>query len=97
VPSDGHTFDWGIDYAECTLLAFFRTHGAGGFVRALCPFDFALNRATGLRLTRTRTLAEGPPHCDFRLGGREPRARAGPASRPAVSARDFPSRAAVCA
>jgi hypothetical protein len=67
IDGDGKTFDWGADYLECGIVKFLHRQGADELAPYLCLTDYAVFGAMGIRLTRTMTLAEGNPKCDFRL------------------------------
>jgi hypothetical protein len=67
IPGDGKTFDYGVDYLECVSCKFLSKHGAPELAPYLCPVDILYSEALGWGLTRTQTLAEGAPKCDFRF------------------------------
>ena len=67
VDGDGQAFDWGVDYLECGIVKFLRSHGAAELAPYLCLLDYALLGALGIRLMRTQTLANGDGKCDFRF------------------------------
>ena len=67
VEGDGRTFDYGIDYLECASCKFFAKQSASEIAPYLCPVDILYSEALGWGLTRTMTLAEGAPKCDFRF------------------------------
>lgn len=67
VEGDDQEFDFGLDYTECAVLKFFNEKEAGKYMPYICLGDYAMFRAFGLGLTRTRTLANGAPVCDFRF------------------------------
>ena len=69
---EGKEFDWGIDDTECGVCKFFHAQGADELTPHLCKLDFAMNKALGMGLVRTMTIAEGGERCDFRYKrGRE--------------------------
>ena len=67
VEGDGKTFDYGVDYLECASCKFLAKQGASEIAPYLCPVDILYSEALGWGLTRTMTLAEGAPKCDFRF------------------------------
>lgn len=67
IKGDGKTFDFGVDYTECALCKFYHAQDADEFTPYLCPLDIPMTKALGIKLTRTMTLAEGAPRCDFRF------------------------------
>ncbi len=64
---DGSDFDWGVDYLACGNLELIRELGAEEFAPYICMSDIALGDALGWGVIRTRTLADGCDHCDFRF------------------------------
>lgn len=68
VEGDGKDFVYGVDYIECGLCKYFKLKGFENYSKYICVFDFAFyNGLPGIRLTRTQTLAEGYPVCDYRF------------------------------
>jgi hypothetical protein len=67
VEGDGGEFDYGIDYVECANCKFLRAEGALELTPYLCAMDKNNSELLGWGLTRTMTLAEGSPKCDFRF------------------------------
>ncbi len=67
VPGDGLNFDYGVDYTECASCKFLARQGAPELAKYLCPVDILYSESLGWGLTRTMTLAEGYPKCDFRF------------------------------
>ena len=67
IAGDGETFDYGIDYLECTSCKFLAKQGAPELAPYLCPIDILYSEALQWGLTRTQTLAEGADKCDFRF------------------------------
>lgn len=67
VEGDGVTFDYGVDYLECGGCKFLEKQGAIGIAPYLCPVDILYSELFGWGLTRTMTIAEGAPKCDFRF------------------------------
>jgi hypothetical protein len=66
VEGDGETFQYGLDMIECGLLKFWRSEGLDEYVPYLCLADWALWKSVGVEATRTQTLANGAPRCDYR-------------------------------
>lgn len=64
---EGSDFDFGVNYLQCGNYAFVKRHGGEKFTPYVCMSDIALSEAMGWGLTRTQTLADGCPHCDFRF------------------------------
>jgi hypothetical protein len=60
-------FDIGVNYHQCSNLAFAKKHGAEEFAPYICMSDIALSDALGWGLVRTQTLADGCRYCDFRF------------------------------
>ncbi len=67
VPSDGVTFDYGVDYLECASCKFLSRQGAPELAPYLCTVDYIYSEMFGWGLVRTTTLAEGGDRCDFRF------------------------------
>ena len=72
VEGEGEVFDYGYNFIECATQKFYRIHGAEAFLPFYFFLDFPKSELGGLGLTRTKTLAEGDDHCDFRfkVGGK---------------------------
>lgn len=67
VESDGQEFDYGVDYTECAHCKFLRAENALELAPYVCATDKPISELMGWGLTRTTTLAEGSPKCDFRF------------------------------
>lgn len=67
VPGDGREFDYGVDYFECANCKLLRAEDAFELAPYLCATDQPISELAGWGLTRTMTLAEGFPKCDFRF------------------------------
>ena len=76
VEGDGKTFTWGVDFSECGVHKFYKSQGLEHLMPIVCIADFAMARAYGYGLTRTQTIGNGAPICDFRYikDGSNPRA-----------------------
>ena len=72
VEGDGREFDYGVDYIECANCKFLRAENAFELAPYACATDKPISELMGWGLTRTMTIAEGFPKCDFRFkkGGR---------------------------
>lgn len=67
VEGDGREFDYGVDYSECATCKFLRAENAFELAPYECATDKPISELMGWGLTRTMTLAEGFPKCDFRF------------------------------
>lgn len=67
IPGDGVTFDYGVDYLECTSCKFLAKQDAADLAPYLCPVDILYSQTFGWGLKRTMTLAGGAERCDFRF------------------------------
>ena len=72
VEGDGREFDYGVDYIECANCKYLRAENAFELAPYECATDKPISELMGWGLTRTMTIAEGFPKCDFRFkkGGR---------------------------
>ncbi len=66
VEGDGKTFTWGVDYSECGVHEFYKSQGFEHLMLIVYIADFAMAREYGYGLTRTQTIGNGAPLCDFR-------------------------------
>ena len=66
VEGDGETFDYGINFTECAVHKFYKKLNAEKFLSFGCMSDFAMARAAGYGFTRTQSIWNGAPFCDFR-------------------------------
>jgi hypothetical protein len=67
VEGDGIEFDYGVDYIECASCKMLRAENAFELAPYVCAVDKTASELLGWGLTRTMTLAEGAPKCDFRF------------------------------
>lgn len=67
VKGDGGEFDYGVDYTECAVCKFLRAENAFELTPYACAIDKPVSELLGWGLTRSRTLAEGFPKCEFRF------------------------------
>ncbi|MBQ4522686.1 MAG: L-2-amino-thiazoline-4-carboxylic acid hydrolase [Lachnospiraceae bacterium] len=59
-------YDLGYDYHECGVCKLCRDEGCPELAKYLCQLDFVLADMMGMKLVRTKTIAEGGDFCDFR-------------------------------
>lgn len=59
-------FELGYDYEECGVCKLCRDEGCFELAKYLCRLDFLMAEIMGMKLERTKTLAEGAQRCDFR-------------------------------
>jgi hypothetical protein len=67
VNGDGQEFDYGVDYTECAVCKFLRAENAFELTPFVCALDKPVSELLGWGLTRTKTIAEGFPRCEFRF------------------------------
>lgn len=67
VKGDGREFDYGVDYTECAVCKFLQAENAFELTPYACALDKPVSELLGWGLTRTRTIAEGFPRCEFRF------------------------------
>ena len=67
LPREGESFDVGYDVFKCPVVQYLEERGLRRFAAWFCRDDYPLHAAMGVRLERTRTLADGADRCDFRL------------------------------
>ena len=67
VEGDGREFDYGVDYIECANCKFLRAENAFELAPYECATDKPISELMGWGLTRTTTIAEGSPRCEFRF------------------------------
>lgn len=60
-------YDLGYNYHECGVCKLCKDEHCFDYAKYLCKLDFLLSSMIGLTLTRTMTLADGDPYCDFRF------------------------------
>jgi len=59
--------DYGVDYQRCAIHELAVAAGAADFAPFICNSDAIGSEVFGWGLTRTETLAQGGPRCDFRF------------------------------
>jgi hypothetical protein len=65
---EGATQDgFGVDYLSCGICGYFRRKGMFEYVKYLCLVDYAIMANMGIRFSRTTTLGNNGPKCDFRF------------------------------
>jgi hypothetical protein len=67
VEGAGRDFDYGVDYIECANCKFLQAENAFELAPYICATDKPTSELMGWGLTRTMTIAEGSPKCDFRF------------------------------
>ena len=67
VEGDGINFDYGINMTRCAGCKFYARKGADEFIKYICQTDYLYSKHFGYELIRTKTIAEGNDHCDFRF------------------------------
>ncbi len=67
IEGDTINFDYGIDYIECASCKFLSNENAIELAPYICTIDKIASEKLGWGLTRTMTLVEGSPRCDFRF------------------------------
>lgn len=60
-------FVFGFDYHECGVCKLCRDEGCFELAEYMCRLDFLMVELMGIRLERTKTLADGGDLCDFRF------------------------------
>ncbi|MCR5396637.1 MAG: L-2-amino-thiazoline-4-carboxylic acid hydrolase [Lachnospiraceae bacterium] len=63
-------YDLGYDYYECGVCKICRDEGCLELAKYMCRLDFVIADIMGMKLVRTKTLAEGAELCDFRYSRR---------------------------
>ena len=63
-------YDLGYDYHECGVCKICRDEGCPELAKYMCRLDFVIADIMGMKLVRTKTLAEGADLCDFRYSRR---------------------------
>lgn len=75
VEGNDENFDFGFDVIECAIHKFYKEQEAEKYIPYLCLGDYPTFRSLGIGFTRTQTIGNGAPLCDFRFkkGGATPR------------------------
>lgn len=59
--------EFGVDYLSCGICDYFRRKGMFEYVKYLCLVDYAIMKNLGIHFSRTATLGNNGPMCDFRF------------------------------
>ena len=59
-------YELGYDYHECGICKLCKDEGCPELAQYLCRMDYVLADIMDMKLTRTKTIAEGADMCDFR-------------------------------
>jgi hypothetical protein len=59
--------EFGADYLSCGICDYFRRKGMFEYVKYLCLVDYAIIKNLGIHFSRTTTLGNNGPMCDFRF------------------------------
>lgn len=59
-------YEYGCDYIECGVCKLCKDEKCFELAKYLCRLDFLMAEIMGMKLVRTKTLAEGYDCCDFR-------------------------------
>jgi L-2-amino-thiazoline-4-carboxylic acid hydrolase len=71
-PGPGDSFDFGINYKACGFCKFAARHGDQEILPRICGLDFEAYATRDIHLERTKTLAGGESHCNFRFSRVKP-------------------------
>jgi hypothetical protein len=79
---EGATRDeFGVDYLACGICAYYGREGMSRYVKYLCLVDYAIMKNIGISFSRTTTLGNNGPRCDFRFSKTGPIVEGWPPSR----------------
>jgi hypothetical protein len=59
--------EFGVDYLSCGICTYYGRRGMFRYVKYLCLVDYAIMKNLGIAFSRTTTLGNGGPKCDFRF------------------------------
>jgi hypothetical protein len=59
--------EFGVDYLSCGICDYFKRKGMFEYVKYLCLVDYAIMKNLGIHFSRTTTLGNNGPMCDFRF------------------------------
>ena len=59
-------YDLGYDYTQCGICKLFKDEGCFELAHYMCQMDYPMADMIGIKLKRTKTLANGDNVCDFR-------------------------------
>lgn len=65
-----NNFLYGLDMTECALFKFWKSQDLEELVPYLCLMDWAYWKTVGIRVKRTKTIANGGGICNYRYLGR---------------------------
>lgn len=60
-------YDFAQDVTECGIVTLFKEHGKEQYTPYMCLGDYPMFRSLGIGFTRTQTIGNGAPICDFRF------------------------------
>jgi hypothetical protein len=72
--------EFGVDYLSCGICNYYRRRGKFEYVKYLCLVDYAIMKNMGIAFSRTTTLGNNGPKCDFRFSKAGPIVEGWPAS-----------------
>lgn len=67
LPAEPGQYDYGVTYRRCAIAQLAHDVGAQDFAPYICQSDIIGSDAFGWGLARTKTIAQGDSHCDFRF------------------------------
>ena len=59
--------EFGVDYLSCGICTYYRRRGMFAYVKYVCLVDYAIMKNLGIAFSRTTTLGNNGPKCDFRF------------------------------
>jgi hypothetical protein len=59
--------EFGVDYLSCGICTYYGRRGMFRYVTYLCLVDYAIMKNIGIAFSRTTTLGNNGPKCDFRF------------------------------
>lgn len=67
LPAQPGQFDYGVTYRRCAIAQLAHDVGAQDFAPYICQSDIIGSEVFGWGLARSKTIAQGDSHCDFRF------------------------------
>jgi hypothetical protein len=67
VEGDSENFDFGLNVIECAICKFYKEQEAEEYVPYLCLLDYPMFGSLKVGFSRTQTIGNGAPLCDFRF------------------------------
>lgn len=64
---EGEAFDFGLDYNECGFCKLCKANGDEELLPVMCSMDKESYSLRGIKLLRSKTIAAGDGHCNFRF------------------------------